>query len=43
MNIGTSLYLYLPWAKGAVLAVVLYYMFKKLYNCFKWYDEKGVL
>ena len=40
MNIGTSLYLYLPWAKGAILAVVLLYMFKKLWNCYKWYDEK---
>ncbi len=43
MNIGTSLYLYLPWAKGAILAVVLLYMFKKLWNCFNWYEDKGDL
>jgi len=43
MNIGTSLYLYLPWAKAGILTVILLYMFKKLYNCFVWYDEKGDL
>jgi hypothetical protein len=41
MNIGTSLYLYLPWAKGAILAAVLLYMFKKMWNCFNWYEEKN--
>ena len=43
MNIGTSLYLYLPWIKSAGLAAVLLYMFKKLYNCYNLYDEKSEL
>ncbi len=41
MNIGTALYLYLPWIKSAGLTVVLLYMFKKMWNCYNWYEEKN--
>ncbi len=41
MNIGTALYLYLLWIKSAGLTVVLLYMFKKMWNCYNWYEEKN--